>query len=149
MHLCLIDLVELTGGKLQLAAMPPLEGTLAPIRRIVLSPDLIRPGDVYWRLAGQPGDMEAAFLGGALGVVIPGRPIEPWPGRFSLQVDDPVAALRCLVEHLAAFEEQSSRNSPELKVLQLCAATRVDIPPSACGRSAEGQKPSRCRRQAA
>jgi hypothetical protein len=29
MHLCLIDLANLTGGQLQLAAMPPLDGVLA------------------------------------------------------------------------------------------------------------------------
>ena len=118
MNICLIDLAELSGGKLQLAIMPPLDGVLARVRRIVLSPDVVGPGDVYWRLAGQPGDTEAAFLRGALAIVTAGRPIEPWPGRFSLQVDDPVAALRRLIEQLGAFEKQSSRNGPELKVLQ-------------------------------
>src|SRR5437763_13685831 len=91
MHLCLIDLAELTGGRLQLAAMPPLEGVLAQLGRIVLSPGEIGPGDVLWQLTSRPGGIETAFLHGASGVVASGRPAEPWPGRFCLQVDAPLA----------------------------------------------------------
>src|SRR6476661_7513949 len=106
MTLCLIDLADITGGRLRLAAMPPLDGVLARVGRIVLSPDLIEHGDVLWQLTCLPGETETAFLRGAFGVVASGRPAEPWPGCFSLQVDDPLADLRMLVERLDGFEEQ-------------------------------------------
>jgi hypothetical protein len=149
MNLCLIDLAELTHGRLQLAAMPPLDGVLARVGRMVLSLDRIVEGDVFWHLVYQPGDLETAFLRGASGVVHSGRPNEPWPGRFCLQVDDPIAALRLLVERLDDFEEQFSSDPSDLKVLQLCATEPSCIPLPTCGRSAEGQWPRRCRRQAA
>ena len=149
MNLCILDLAELTGGRLQLASMPPLEGVLARIERIVLSHQAAGPGDVYWRLAALPGDIEMAFLRGALGIVMTGRAIEPWPGRFSLQIDDSVAALRGLLTGLAASEEQFSLHPPDLKVLQLSGAGSSCIPLPTCGRSASGLTPSRCRRQAA
>jgi hypothetical protein len=149
MHLCLIDLAELTGGQMQLAAMPPLDGVLARISRIVLSPASIDAGDIFWQLTYQPGDIETAFFRGALGVVFSGRRIEPWPGRFCLQVDDPIAALRLLINGLGSIEEQFSRGLSELKDLQLCAARPSDIPPPTCDRSANGERFRRCRRQAA
>lgn len=149
MNLCILDLTDLTGGRLQLALMPPLEGVLARIQRIVLSPLAAGTGDVYWRLAPEPGDIETAFLRGALGIVTAGRAIEPWPGRFSLQIDDSLAALRRLLAGLAASEEQFSLQPPDLKVLQLSAPGPSCISPPTCGRSALGLTPSRCRRQAA
>src|SRR5437773_912345 len=149
MNLCLIDLAELTGGRLQLAAMPPLDGVLAPVGRIVLSPDAVDQGNVFWQLTYRPGDIETAFFRGALGVVFSGRPIEPWPGRFCLHVDEPLTALRLLIARLESFEEEFLGNTPDLKVLQLCAGQRVDIPPPTCGRSADRERPRRCRRQAA
>jgi hypothetical protein len=149
MNLCLIDLAELTGGQLQLASMPPLDGVLARIGRIVLSTASIEQGDVFWQLTYQPGNIETAFFRGALGVVFTGRRIEPWPGRFCLQVDDPIAALRLFINSVASVEEQFSRCGPDLKVLQLCAASPLDIPPPTCDRSADGERIRRCRRQAA
>jgi hypothetical protein len=149
MNLCLIDLAELTGGRLQLAAMPPLDGVLARVGRIVLSPGAVDHGVIYWQLIASPGDIETAFLRGALGVVASGRLPQPWPGRFCLQVDDPLAALRLLVGHLDAVEELFSKSSPELKVLQLCGSDPSCIPPPTCGRSADRERPRRCRRQAA
>jgi len=149
MKLCLIDLAELTGGQLHLAAMPPLAGPLARVGRIVLSPATIAAGDVFWQLAAHPGDSETAFFRGAAGVVVARRPIEPWPGCFCLQVEDSFAALRRLINGLECFEQQFSRDPSELKVLQLCAAARSDIPPPTCGRSADERRLSRCRRQAA
>jgi|SRR5262245_747782 len=149
MNLCLIDLAELTGGQLHLASMPPLDGVLARIGRIVLSPSSINAGDIFWQLTYQPGNIETAFFRGALGVVSSGRRIEPWPGRFCLQVDDPIAALQHLINGLESIEEQFSRGLSELKDLQLCAAQPTDIPPPTCGRSADGERIRRCRRQAA
>jgi hypothetical protein len=54
-----------------------------------------------------------------------------------------------LIESLLAGCEQSFAPGPELKVLQLCAAGGVVISPPTCGRSAKGDLPGRCRRQAA
>ena len=149
MILCLHDLVELTGGELRLAAMPPRDGELTHIRRIVLSAEAARSGDLFWCLARRAGEIELAFLNGALGIVAVGPSVEPWPGRFSLQIDDPLACLSRLMETLLANREQSFDPGPELKVLQLCAAGLVDISPPTCGRSAKGDLPGRCRRQAA
>jgi len=149
MNLCLIDLAQLTGGRLYLADMPPLDGVLSRVGRIVLSAASIGPGDVFWPLSAGPGDIEMAFFRGAFGVVHSGRRVEPWPGRFCLQVDDPLAAFRRLISSLECFEEQFSPSRSELKVLQLSAAHPSCIPPPTCGRSADEPPLSRCRRQAA
>lgn len=149
MNLCLYDLAELTVGELRLAAMPPCDGELTPIRRIVLSAEAASAGAVFWCFDRSACNVELAFLRGSLGVVAAGGPIEPWPGRFSLQVDDPVAALRRLVEGLSAARKQSFEVRRELKVLQLCAAGVADISPPTCGQSAKGHLARRCRRQAA
>jgi hypothetical protein len=149
MILCLQDLVELTGGELRLAAMPPRDGELTQLRRIVLSAEAARTGDLFWCLARRAGEIELAYLQGAMGVVAAGPPVEPWPGRFCLEIDDPIAGLSRLIESLLADREQSFDSGPELKVLQLCAVVGVDISPPTCGRSAKGDLPGRCRRQAA
>src|SRR6478735_1646161 len=101
MKLCLQDLVELTGGELKLAVMPPLEGELTPIERIMLKPDSIESGDLFWCLAAERCDIELAFLRGAAGVVCSNWTVEPWPGRFVLVVDDTIAALEAAVEGLS------------------------------------------------
>jgi hypothetical protein len=164
MQLCLHDLAELTGGKLRLAAMPPREGELAWVQRFVLNANAAGEGDVYWCLGRLDGAAELAFFRGALGVVVADRQIEPWPGRFSLLVDDPAAALQRLVEALIRREsagnwplavaaspekEETSSNPPELKGLQLCAGWGVDIYSPTCGQSANEQKFRGCRRRAA
>src|SRR5262245_31674136 len=85
--LCLLDLAEITGGELSLASMPPRDGELLLIRRIVLEPAIIQPGDVLWCLAERPCDAELAFLRGAAGVVTASPGNRPWPGCFCLVVD--------------------------------------------------------------
>jgi hypothetical protein len=148
MNLCIADLAEFTCGAVRMAAMPPRDGGLAIIRRVVIAPDLAQAGDVYWRLAIEPGDVERAFSRGALGVVC-ARPIEPWPGCFSLQVDNAAWSLRRLIERSLDGAEEFFDNRSELKVLQLCAARRTDISSPTCGRSADERMLDRCRRQAA
>jgi hypothetical protein len=148
MKLCLHDLGQLTGGKLRLASMPPREGELAAIGRIVLAVGDVCEGDLFWCLSQEACDVQLAFLRGALGVACAGLPIEPWPGRFSLHVDNAEVCLKRLIDGLPRFQ-QSSINSPELKVLQLCAARRVDIYPPTCGRSAKNGLVRRCGRRAA
>jgi hypothetical protein len=146
---CAQDLVEITGGELRLAAMPPRDGELAQVRRIVLSAEAVLAGDVLWCLDRQAGDIELAFLRGALGVVTTGAVVEPWPGRFSLRIDDAIAGLGRVIESLFSRGEESLESGAELKVLQLCAAGGVDNSPPTCGRSAKGDLPTRCRRLAA
>lgn len=150
MTLCVLDLVQLTGGELHLAAMPPRDGELTAIGRIELAPDRILAGDVYWRGAPLAGDVELAFLRGALGIVAAGPIREPWPGRFWLRVDDGFAALRDVVQGLLqAADEDIFANEPELKDLQLCADRRPDIYPLTCGRPATSRTTARCWRPAA
>jgi hypothetical protein len=163
MPLCLVDLVQLAGGRLRLAAMPPLDGELTIVRRIVFEPALAGPGDLFWCLGTGGCDAELAFLNGALGIVGVGS-CEPWPGRFCLQVDDPIAALRRLVEALnhgflddaeLGLQEakrpgtESFAEAPELKVLQLCGSTPGAIYRPTCDARSESQSSRRCRRRAA
>ena len=150
MALCIQDLVELTGGRLSMAMMPPKHGNLAIIERIVFAPEDAGENDVYCRLAPLAGDIELAFLRGAIGVIAAGKMSEPWPGRFCLEVDDALAAMTHIVDHLLSnVGEDSFAASPELKVLQLCAARRADITRQPCERFAIGETNHRCRRQAA
>ena len=151
MHLCLLDLLEFTGGRLRLSETPPHEGELAAVERICLAADDVQPGDVYWCLGAAPCDVELAYLRGALGVVA-STACQPWPGRFSLAVEDTVGALERLVDGLrraAADEQETSASSPELKDLQLPAATSAANFPPTCGRQGESRSVARCRRVAA
>jgi len=152
MNLCVVDLAELTGGQLQLAAMPPSAGELAQVERICLAADEVQPGDVFWCLGGGPCDFDLAFLRGALGVV-GCRPVEPWPGRFSLIVADPASALERLVSGLlgrtAAAEQESFADCSELKDLQLPGAGATAIFPPTCGQDGKRRANQRCRRTAA
>jgi hypothetical protein len=154
MNLCPRDLAEMTGGQLRLASMPPRDGDLASIGRLVLSAEGASAGDVYWCLSRSACNVELAYLRGALGVVAAGASVEPWPGRFSVQVDNSLAALARLIERISAIQKQSLAQASELKVLQLCAEERVDIYPPTCGQSANSHAAKshaarRCRRQAA
>ena len=96
-ELCIRDLTELTGGVLQLGTLPPLAGALEPIGEIRLQHEAITRGDVYWPRATHhhAAEMyaEAAYMQGALGVIVAERILEPWAGTFCLQVDDVHAAM--------------------------------------------------------
>jgi UDP-N-acetylmuramyl pentapeptide synthase len=95
--LLLRDLVMATGGRVSLAAMPPRDGDLLMLRRSTPDAAEVRPGDLFWALSGLNDDgmrhVEEAFSRGAAGAVISGRAIEPWPGKFTLSVDDVRSAL--------------------------------------------------------
>jgi hypothetical protein len=154
MKLCLQDLIEWTGGEVKLAVMPPLDGELTPIERILLRASAIGSGDVFWCLAANRCDIELAFLRGAIGVVCANRTAEPWPGRFVLLVDDPVAGLQSMVEAFSGqlsflAEQEKSQQASELKDLQLCAAVVADISPPSCDRVTNLRRSKPCRRHAA
>jgi hypothetical protein len=163
MQLCLQDLAELTGGQLRLARMPPRDGELARIHRLVLREDGCSEGSVYWCFDRRQCAAELSYLRGALGVVS-SQFIEPWPGRFSLLVADPLRALERVVAALSRGEalediqppsacphskHETSSHLPELKVLQLCAGGGVDIYSPTCGRPADELALRSCQRRAA
>jgi hypothetical protein len=157
MNLCLLDLAELTGGYIRYGAMPPREGDLLAIARIRFDARRIEPGDVYWCLVAKACDAELALLRGAAGVVIPGRHVEPWPGRFSLEVEDSLEALDGLIAGLleltdtapAFSDQESSPDAAELKDLQLPAGGGLANFPPTCDRSGNRPHAHRCRRAAA
>ena len=97
MELTIQSLADLVDGRLRLAVMPPLGGVDEPIGKLVANPDLVTPGDVLVvsdDLRSQHPLCETeAYDRGALGVVSSGKSIEPWPGRFSVQVNDAPWAL--------------------------------------------------------
>jgi hypothetical protein len=103
LNLCIDELQRVVGGEVRLGLMPPLAGTLEPLRRVVVDSSRARPGDVYWALVAPDYDgahtAEEAFTRGALGVVVSSRNVEPWAGKFVLQVSDANQALRDLAEH--------------------------------------------------
>jgi UDP-N-acetylmuramoyl-tripeptide--D-alanyl-D-alanine ligase len=95
---CLADVV---GGTLRLAAMPPRDGDMTAVERIVTDVRHVQRGDVFWAIPGKPcpsGFEPAsdcayeALMRGAAGVVANHR-VEPFAGRWSIEVADPVVAL--------------------------------------------------------
>ena len=105
-NLCIAELNDIIEGSVSLGAMPPLAGLFEPVGRVVVDVREVRNRDVLWmfespsRQAGYQAD--DAFSRGALGVVVAGRRIEPWAGKFCVNVTDSIAALhrmmRCLRE---------------------------------------------------
>jgi UDP-N-acetylmuramoyl-tripeptide--D-alanyl-D-alanine ligase len=97
MHLTLGELHELLSGTLRLGEMPPCDGESTLVGRVSIDSRTIEPGDVFWGLAGSCHDgshfAEEALVRGAVGVVISGRRVEPWAGRWSLEVADSHGAL--------------------------------------------------------
>lgn len=97
MRLSIGELATAVHGKLCLGSLPPLAGQFEPVRRIVVESRRVQQGDVFWALAvpGLDGahTAEDALLRGALGVVVSGRHVEPWAGRFCIQVPDANLAL--------------------------------------------------------
>ncbi len=103
-NLCLGRLAEITDGRLSFGSLPPLAGDYEPIRRFVFESRTVQPGDVYWDIeTGLDGrsrttcHAEQALMRGGLGVVVVGRRVEPWAGRFVLYVDDAINKLVRLI----------------------------------------------------
>ena len=97
MELTIQTLAEIVGGRLRMAAMPPLGGWWEPIAHVVTDLREVGPGDVLIAsddlLAQRPCWNAEAFDRGALGVIHAGPGLEPWAGRFSIQVQDTAWAL--------------------------------------------------------
>lgn len=98
-EMCIRDLRELLGGRLHFGPMPPLDGPLQAIGKVLPTSRTAGPLDVVLgpTCDGLGGDAfpEMAFAQGALGVIT-NRAITPWAGRFCLQVSNPDEALRRL-----------------------------------------------------
>ncbi len=98
------ELAAAVEGRLALGTMPPLAGEATPVGRIVSDTRLLEPGDVFWGLVGPQFNgadfADEAFARGAAGVVVAGRHIEPWAGRWSVEVADTRWALWGLAEQV-------------------------------------------------
>jgi UDP-N-acetylmuramoyl-tripeptide--D-alanyl-D-alanine ligase len=83
-------------GQLCFGSLPPLGGHYEPAGRIVTDVERVQEEDVFWALPGRQQFAEQAFIRGASGVIVCGRHVEPWAGKYSIQVDDSYAALERL-----------------------------------------------------
>ena len=87
---------EVVGGRLRMATLAPRDGELALIERIATDSRHVTAGDVFWGLAGPRFDgavfADEAYANGAAGVVV-NRYVQPWPGCWSLEVDNGQEAL--------------------------------------------------------
>src|SRR6266566_8589249 len=97
MHITLGELHELLGGTLRFGAMPPCAGDATVLGPIATDSRTIAADEVFWGLAGPLFDgahfAEEAFLREASGAVTSGRSVEPWDGRWSLEVGDSLESL--------------------------------------------------------
>jgi UDP-N-acetylmuramoyl-tripeptide--D-alanyl-D-alanine ligase len=91
-HLTLTALQEIVGGRLQ-----SVRDEVAPLGRVVTDSRLVEAGDVFWGLVGERFNggrfVNEALMRGATGVVVQDCEVDPWAGRFCLQVDDSCEAL--------------------------------------------------------
>ena len=98
--LCLRDLARIVDGNLCLGQLSPLGGDLEPVARIVTNSLQVLPGEVYRATVTQNHNVadfaDLAFSRGAAGVVVAGRNVEPWAGKFTLLVNDANQALTTL-----------------------------------------------------
>jgi UDP-N-acetylmuramoyl-tripeptide--D-alanyl-D-alanine ligase len=97
---------ETVGGRLRLDMLAPPRGEDAPIGRIVTDSREVRAGDVFWGLAGTrldgAGFAAEAYSRGATGAVVGKKYVQPWPGCWSLEVEDAQQALN----ELASWNRQ-------------------------------------------
>ena len=100
-NLCIAELSEITEGSVSLGAMPPLAGLFEPIGRVVVDVREIQNRDVLWTFESRSRQfyyqVEDAYARGAMGVVVVGRRIEPWAGKFCLNVADSIEAFHRLM----------------------------------------------------
>ena len=131
LKICIAQLAELVDGRLRLASMPPLGGGFEPTGRIVIDSNLVSPGDLYWALDGFGHNgssyTQQAFVSGAQGVVLAARRVEPWAGKFCIEVADSNLAfcyfMRCLEGVLLKNRSPVSLGeSNEISLLKAIAA---------------------------
>lgn len=98
--LTLAQLRDITGGQLRLASMPPRHGETTHVGPVVTDSRRVQAEMVFWGLPGSKFDgacfAEDALVRGASGVVVAGREVTPWAGRWSLQVEDALKSLWAL-----------------------------------------------------
>ncbi len=98
--LTLAQLRDITGGQLRLASMPPRHGETTQVGPVVTDSRRIQADMVFWGLSGPKFDgacfAEDALVRGAAGVVVAGRDVTPWAGRWSLRVEDGLKSLWAL-----------------------------------------------------
>ena len=104
--LCIKELGEIINGSVSLGAMPPLAGLFEPVGRIVVDVREVRNRDVLWTFESTSHSacyqVDDAFSRGAAGIVMSGRRIEPWAGKFCVNVADSVAALHRMMRCVRA-----------------------------------------------
>jgi UDP-N-acetylmuramoyl-tripeptide--D-alanyl-D-alanine ligase len=100
--LTLHQLHQIVGGRLRLATLGPRDGEWTRVARIALDSRQLLPGEVFWALQGATHDastfIESAFARGASGVIAD-KYTQPWPGCWSLEVDDSREALYQLARY--------------------------------------------------
>ena len=105
-NLSIAELSEIIEGSVSLGAMPPLAGVCEPVGRVVVDVREVRNRDVLWTFESPSGracyQADDAFSRGALGVVVAGRRIEPWAGKFCVNVADSIAALHRMMRCVRA-----------------------------------------------
>ncbi len=100
------QLHEIVGGRLRLATLAPRGGEQARVGNVAIDSRQVRRGDIFWGLPGTRFDgsqfANEAYSRGAEGAVVGGRYVQPWPGCWSLEVEDAQRAL----EQLAVWNRQ-------------------------------------------
>lgn len=98
------ELADVVDGRLRLGCLPPLGGVFEPVRAIGVNSQRVQPGDLFWGLYGQADchgwDAETAFMRHAAGAVVCQRRLEPWAGKYSIEVADTHVALWQLARHV-------------------------------------------------
>lgn len=131
LNICIAQLAEFVDGRLRLASMPPLGGGFEPTGRIVIDAAMVLPGDLYWALDGRghhgSSYTQQAFANGAQGCVVAGRGVEPWAGKFCIDVADSNRAfcdfVRCVAGALSSHPAPISLGvHNELSLLAAIAA---------------------------
>ncbi len=91
---------EIIGGRLRLATLAPRHGEASPVGQVVTDSRQIQRGDVFWGLAGAhldgAGFAAEAYSRGAAGVVVGKKYVQPWPGCWSVEVNDSLQSLHQL-----------------------------------------------------
>ena len=131
-------LASFVHGRLELAGMPPLDGSLSVVGRIRTDVGRIVEGEVFWAVDGMTNSgrerIEEAFARGAAGVVASGYRGEPWAGRWAVHVEDAGQAFFRAAASASALGVELGEAESEEKVVRtarrkchpLCREVRTD-----------------------